>query len=647
MGGGLMQLVAYGAQDVYLTGNPEITFFKVVYRRHTNFAIEMNEMNVDSGGARPDSQCNVQILRNGDLATRMYLRVVTPQITAANVTRDANPTKNGQIAWVRRLGHALIRSVKITIGGTEIDKHIGVWLDIWYELTHTVMQERGYEKMIGDVPELTTLTGPQSSASSEVLLPSRTLYIPLQFWFCRNPGLALPLVALQYHDVRVQIDFESASKLFVSSGLGGINVNNLTFQQVGLMVDYVFLDSEERRRFAQVGHEYLIEQVQFPSEETLTGAGSVTASSRVNQKVKLNFNHPCKEIVWALRCGAYNGSSLSSTGTSGRGHFLGYTNDSQRWDEAVNYAAANVASGAFNQGVVPGTTTAFSNTLVSDSISGSLAPGESVVLNYATNGNFISTLSGKQINVSVVLKNSSATSMSPGALTLFYNNAPLVSKDSSATPLLDYLAGSNALITVNVGLTSWTTATSYTVDSLVAVASGHQLSLREVSVPVEDYTDRRYKPLASSSNPWDVAVVQLNNYGLCLDGSGNPVAEGNIQLNSHNRFEVRQGSYFNYVQPYQHHTRTPADGINSYSFCLKPEDHQPTGTANLSRIDTTMLNMTFADPLRGADQQDWSLGSSKTVVPLDFVTDSRLYIFATNYNVLRIMSGMGGLAYSN
>jgi hypothetical protein len=645
MGGGLMQLVAYGAQDVYLTGNPEITFFKVVYRRHTNFAIEMNEMNVDSGGARPDSQCNVQILRNGDLATRMYLRVVTPQITAASVTQNANPTKNGQIAWVRRLGHALIRNVKITIGGTEIDKHIGVWLDIWYELTHTVMQERGYEKMIGDVPELTTLTGPQSTNTSEVLLPSRTLYIPLQFWFCRNPGLALPLVALQYHDVRVQIDFESASKLFVSSGLGGINVNNLSFQQVGLMVDYVFLDSEERRRFAQVGHEYLIEQVQFPSEETLTGAGSVTASSRVNQKVKLNFNHPCKEIVWALRCGAYNGSSLSSTGTSGRGHFLGYTNNSQRWDEAVNYAAANVASGAFLQGVVTAASGVFTNSLVSDATTSTLLPGESVVLNYSA-GNFITTASGKQINVSVVLKNTGALPLATNPFTLWYTKSPIVSKDTSLTNLLDYLAGANALLTINVGVTAWTGTTNYTIDSLVAVASGHQLSLREVSVPVEDYTDNRYKP-SSASNPWDVAVVQLNNYGLCLDGSGNPVAEGNIQLNAHNRFEVRQGSYFNYVQPYQHHTRTPADGINSYSFCLKPEDHQPTGTANLSRIDTTMLNMTFADPLRGADQQDWSLGSSKTVVPLDFVTDSRLYIFATNYNVLRIMSGMGGLAYSN
>jgi hypothetical protein len=159
-------------------------------------------------------------------------------------------------------------------------------------------------------------------------------------------------------------------------------------------------------------------------------------------------------------------------------------------------------------------------------------------------------------------------------------------------------------------------------------------------VPVEDFTDSRiHKRVATSAtakNSWDVTVVQPSNYGLRLDGAGNPVLEGNLTLNGHDRFAVQNGGYFNYLQPAQHHTRTPADGVNVYSFALHPEQHQPSGTANLSRIDSAYLVLKFSDSLR-----------SNATIKLDYTTDSKFYIFCFSFNVLRVMSGMGGLAYSN
>ena len=174
---------------------------------------------------------------------------------------------------------------------------------------------------------------------------------------------------------------------------------------------------------------------------------------------------------------------------------------------------------------------------------------------------------------------------------------------------------------------------SYTV-SVVS----HRLTLTDVSVPISTNNIVDVRTTTSTStglNPNDVCVIQPSNYGLRLDGRGNPVEEVGLQLNGNDRFDPRLGSYFNYVQPYECHTRTPVDGVCVYSFGLHPEQHQPSGTCNLSRIDNTVLILRLSDPLR-----------KKTALVLD-VADSKLWTFAFSYNVLRIMSGMGGLAYSN
>ena len=356
MGGGLMQLVAYGAQDVYLTGDPQITYFKVVYRRHTNFSMECIEQTFN-GTAAAGAKVSCTISRNGDLIGAMHLEVPS----------------SGQAATNTFAGY--ISEVEVEIGGQKIDKHYGKWLDIWYGLST-----------------------PESKPLNQLLtnVASQTSYVPLQFWFNRNVGLALPLIALQYHEVKLNITFAAAN-------------TNVTFGDAKLWVDYIYLDTEERKRFAQMSHEYLIDQLQFPGQET---GGT---------KYRLNFNHPVKELVW--------NTQTMADGTTG------------------------------------------------------------------------------------------------------------------------FTAG-----------TTW-----------------------------------------------------------------------KLMLNGHDRFAARESTYFTRLQKYYHHTSVNGgscggnDDVHVYSFALRPEEHQPSGTCNFSRIDNATL-ISSAAPAGASNGVD---------------------IYAVNYNVLRVVSGMGGLAYSN
>jgi hypothetical protein len=448
MGGGLLQLVAYGAQDVYLTGNPQITFFKVAYRRHTNFAIEAIEQTFN-GNPNFGSRVTCQITRNGDLINRIYLRASFNNVN----TPLSGTVENNGFALVPYFGLKLLKSVELEIGGQRIDKHYAEWLYIWNELSLPYGKRDGYYTMVG---------GDKYNHSIHIGAgQTYTVHVPLEFWFCRNVGLALPLIALQYHEVKINIEFESQVNLIdISENFcdkafnlpyangnksgGAILYNNknlpgavlyasnssvFTLSDVSLWVDYIFLDTDERRRFAQLSHEYLIEQLQF------TGSDSITKNSTTMKSIRMNFNHPCKELIWVVK----------------------------------------------------------------------------------------------------------PTKEGSGAANLYWNNF-----------------------------------SSRTTDNNIYMGE-------------------------------------------------NPITKAKIQLNGNDRFAERNGSYFSIVQPYQHHENAPDafhEGINVYSFAIKPEEHQPSGTLNMSRIDTAIL----------------SISSS---------VSGDVYLFTVNYNVLRILSGMGGLAYSN
>jgi hypothetical protein len=419
-----------------------------------------------SGSANFGKKVQCTISRNGDLIHRVYLQATLPQVAL-----QSTDGSGAQFRWLNWVGHNLINNVYVEIGGQQIDKHYAEWLHIWNELTQEPGKQAGYAEMVGNVPSLVNLlvqggepcdtpcvTNTEPNALNEVAncAPEYTLYIPLQFWFNRNPGLALPLIALQYHEVKIWLEFEQLSNLCFDYSTASASYQHTIRDRVAtsglvsasLYVDYIYLDTDERRRFAQVSHEYLIEQLQF------TGGESVTSSAN---RIKLNFNHPTKELIWIV----------------------------QR-DSFVDCA------------------------------------------------------------------------------------------DSTINPF-----------------------------------KGQQRN---------NYSDW-----------WDRSVLESGYSVTRVEGLAgyNPVVTAKIQLNGHDRFDEREGRYFNLVQPYQHHTNIPAVGINVYSFALKPEEHQPSGTCNFSRIDNAVLNLTLTGNTVGS------------------TLSAQVRVYAVNYNVLRIMSGMGGLAYSN
>lgn len=427
MAGGLMQLVAYGTQDMYLTGNPQVTFFKAVFRRYTNFSMESIKQNF-SGNIDFGRRITCTISRNGDLINRLLLEIELPTLEKvdSDLTNTGNNTYYGQ-GWVDEIGHAIIKSVELEIGGQLIDKHYSEWFSIWNELSLTEGQKNGYNQMIGNQ------TNTQPVYNQDY---SRTrFYIPLIFWFNRNPGTALPLIALQYHEVKINLELNSLSNVLLeqrtesADWVKPFSNPNVSIVSCNLYVDYIYLDTDERKRFANANHEYLIEQVQQGGNEAINGASSID--------LKLTLNHPIKELIWIF-----------------------------------------------------------------------------------------------------------------------------------------------------------------------------QTTAAETNLQHFNFTDY---------------VSTQNSRGIYNTLGKNCIESSKLLLNGHDRFESRKGSYFNLVQPYQHHSSIPkSPGINVYSFAINPEDIQPSGSCNFSRIDNADLNIEFNGNLTG-----------------------NIRLYGLSYNILRIMGGMGGLAYSN
>ena len=435
-----MQLVAYGAQDVYLTAEPTITFWKAVYRRHTNFAMESMEQTLN-GTANWGNKVVCRVSRNGDLMGRCFLRTQLPVLSVSD-------------NWCNRVGFRMLKSVELRVGGQMIDRHYATWMHIWTELSHTTDQKNLLDVLVGPKAndQYSSEAGTGNSGTGSAGMPTAgginggwTLNIPLLFAFNRHPGLALPLIALQYHEVEIHIEFENFSACLESSNNSSLyaTASQGTLGYTSLWVDYIFLDTEERKEFAQKPHEYLIEIVQNQDTSFSAGANSV----------RLTFNHPTKFLTWVGR----SSSNTGTTSTSPRDPFTDFT--------VAMGAAGNVT-------------------------------------------------------------------------------------DSATGPIF-----------------------------------------------VDDMDQARFPALS----------------------------DGRLQLNGQDRFAVRTAEYFNYVQPYQHFTGCPDLGINVYSFALKPEEHQPSGSCNLSRIDNVNLLVT---------------GAAAS-------TSGTLSVYALSYNVFRVASGMGGLAYSN
>jgi len=558
MGGGLMQLVAYGTQDIYLTGNPQITFFKVVYRRHTNFSIEAIQQTLN-GTANQDSTQTCTVSRNGDLVTNVWME---------------DPCSNAKTAAEGEI-YNYINRIDCEIGGQLIDRQTGDWNAIWWNLTTPASKTDSFRN---------AFVGYSGTSVND-----RMCY-PFNFWFCRNVGLALPLIALQYHEVKFQISYGSSSAVS----------NN-----VELWIDYIYLDTDERRRFAQVSHEYLIEQVQ---RETFLGN---------KKKLKLHFNHPVKELIWV--------------------------NDVQ--------ASGNEGTTSFG----PIRTT--SNVVTPIAIANSYADSDNTFMRLVLNGHDrFAKRRMKYFKTCQPLQ--------------YHTRCPAVGKRST--------------ISVNIGISTVTTGTAiHYVDKPVRIIKAYYSTLSTQASPTGNFklaiSDGVAAPAAFSGGvSYDItettnwAAIRTNgafsfkttfnddgtslcipagkSIGIITSAVQTPLSQAQKDSGAWNDAVAIDGTEPSYTLNLRNVmvgqlivtleleelpvliggnpiTSGSADlgNIYCYSFALKPEEHQPSGTCNFSRIDNAEI-IFDNDP-----------GDADTITK----------VFAVNYNVLRIMSGMGGLAYSN
>lgn len=636
MPGGIIQIASYGSQDIFLTGNPQITFFKVVYRRHTNFSIETIEEQF-TGIINFGEKIYCPLSKTGDLCHRMYLKIDLPEVNLprvldntvitnariqlnnakqtydnlnvyANYIFDAynlvykelqpinadpdqinaelnyyftaqidtigyqtaksqvstivvansdiqtqinnivantglNTTQklqqintiinqislylnnvnksyyttylqqlqiyndavnpNANFAWIKRLGHFIYNYIDVEIGGTRIDRHYSDWINIWYELTGNYFMDDVYNKMIGDVPKLTSYNRDTK--------PSYSMYVPLKFWFNRHNGLALPLVAMRFSDVRINVDLRKIEECVYTDYDNSNNdlMDLITLDNITLYTEYIFLDQDERRKFAQSIHEYLIEQTQIEKNINLVNK---------NITCQLNYVRPVKELYWITR----KTSNITPYDLSNNNNY----NISNYGIDLIPIDIGTAQNGSLN-----------SITLKSTS---------SNIDNYYKN-NYIKIVNGR----------------------------------------------GNGQITKII---------SYNGSSKIAIVGGWSI--------YPDYT--------SVYNIYTSNPIQ------------NPIQTANLFLNGETRCNEQNIDYYNYVQGYECHTNTPSVGVNVLSFGLHPEMVQPSGSLNMGRIDDIKLqiNMTdeFINNLNGATYD--------------------VSIYANNYNILRVMGGYAGMTFS-
>ena len=533
MGGGIIQLVAYGEQDAHLTGNPQVTFFKNVFRRHTNFSMETIQQVIQGSSVLTSSPTNgtVTISRNGDLISDVYVSTSTTGV---------------------HHGDQIVTDVELEIGGQSIDKQTKEWMQIWEELTTPATKQYALKTM-------------KKSDSNGI---AGLTIIPLQFWFCRNHGLALPLIALQYHEVILKFNFGTSDYSSV-----GIDAS------IEVWCDYIYLDADERRRFAQVSHEYLIEQIQYKEESS-------------SNNIELKLNHPVKELIW----------TSAVTNTYGNlkivmnGHDRFYPQEEEYFQlrHPIKYHTAVPAQNMAHVGMPSfvGTklTSLFSTTQTApqkfeaEEFSNITVTPTKVIISETSAGG-IEDLSG----IAVVAASGGVT-----AASLVYS---FLKSDLQGHGHLPHIGDMLEFNVSGIGAT---------VNAATGLSNSHSILAKVTGVA----DGSLLSGLASTDNYHIQLSESLceSTLGAAIDGADD------FTIHSIKNISVTQAA-----------TSTMRNRINVYSFALRPEEHQPSGTCNFSRIDDARLIF-----------NDVPVPSGKTFT-----------IYAVNYNILRIISGMAGLAYSN
>jgi len=539
MSGALLQLAALGSQDVYLTGNPEITLFKSSYQRHTHFSLETIQVTFDGEDLDfgTDKTTTATIDKSGDLVSKMVLVIKLGECTDPNV----------DWGYVNKLGHAIINNISITIGQIEIDTHNNQWINIYHDLFGNLSHEKNYFKMIGNTEEMKTLKKTHGNYE---------LYIPLEFWTNKSSSSAFPIISLNKQEFQIKVTLNDAISCI--NYKGNLEPTNLpSIETAYFLVDYIFLDTSERNLFLSRDHEYLIEQVQEMSDNITTE----------NTKLSLIFDKPCKYLIWTVNLNKY----LTRT------EYLVWAPDNN-WDKALNTFAKLiwlVTRTNLNMTDIDNPVIDLDDTF--------LNIGES--LPKVTNGiDILSTLADKVKAIFLFAEESSITNTfqikaNIDNVLIIENN--LTFEDMSTT-ISDLKSGLNTSEPIHIN-------------------QGTFLDINKVS------------------------IIDIFNYGNFINRTDNPIITSRLQFNGKDKFQERDGNFFNYLNPFFYFNNTPPDGLNAYSFSLTPSDIQPTGTVNFTNINNKELLL--------------SLGINNKKDPNYFKNIFKsgvINIFTTNYTMLNV-----------
>ncbi len=541
MSGALLQLAALSSQDVYLTGNPEITLFKKKYMRYTNFSVETVQVAFDGGSVSFSDTTTATLEKTGDLISRIVL-VINLQALTSTV----------KWGYVDKIGHAIIDYVRITIGQSEIDIRYNDWIDIYQTITKDKSQENNYNPMIGNVAPNKSLNYSHDAYN---------LFIPLEFWTGKISSSAFPICSLLNQNFQVSVKFRDAVDCINYFGTVAPSNNELPVITSGyLLVDYVYLETEERNLFITNNHEYLIEVVDRMSD-TL---------SAINTKINLTFNKPTKYMIWYAQLTKY----------AERSKFMSWATDDDWEKSRVEFA--KLVWLITRQGL-------------------DVSDPNNPIINFGAGYVNIGTQPPIIVGGNSLLE---ALAAKVSAVILF------ASTNGGGDVVANATTDNVALITNTITFEDMsTTITTFKADASSTINQNAFMDIH-------------------TNN-----IIDIFNYGNFINRSDNPIINSSFQLNGKNRFQERDGFFYNYLQSYYYFKNSPKDGVNIYTFSLNPEELQPSGTINLGNVNSKDLLITLGKY------------NAKNDNYLSYFGTGNIRIFALGYNNLKIFRGVSGLSY--
>ncbi len=535
MSGALKELRSKNVQDNFYTTNPQITFFRKYYKRHTNFASTILNIDFD-GGLNFGSSGTIDFTKiEADLINKIYLKL----------TLNSVDPKGNNFAWVKKIGHAIINKITITCGGAEYDNSYGTWLDVWHELSGSINKEDGYKKIIGDIDILTNY--------DKNIKPEYTIYVPIIFWFSENTFSSFPLISSTNSPFQITVTLAQKNKLYIKDSGPNSNFDDsiIKISDAAIVGKFYYLDTDERKFFLNKPQEYLMNRLAFTGVEK--------ADLSVKNYI-ISFQNPHRELIWCVK----NGNYISGN------KFFYYTNKDD-WLSDIENAAIKLIK-------------------------------ESIVFNEPT----INEIGWVEIDSNIIYV-SSININNLSNVKVWYNPTAL-GYNISKTQILWLNSKISADITIN-------SINNITISNIVT-----NLNVFDLSVPIKFMIDNR-----KYAN--DPIVYQFNNYGLLIDGSVNPYINCGIFFDGNPRVGIQDGNYFSIIQPYEKHKKKPKTGICVYSFSLKPEEFQPYGVENFTKIRKIVLSVNY-----------------NTYDNLQILnSNNECWIFGRNISLLRFQNGRSGI----